>query len=90
MILSRTESVLGPIPIQVTEPGAISVLPASSSYVYNADYDAGQVVWQSAEAGTRVEAGTKVYLQISKGPRVQFIEGEVIGDGAVSDEGGVW
>ena len=62
----------------------------SSSYVYNADYDAGQVVWQSAEAGTRVEAGTKVYLQISKGPRVQFIEGEVIGDGAVSDEGGVW
>ena len=41
-------------------------------------------------AGTRVEAGTKVYLQISKGPRVQFIEGEVIGDGAVSDEGGVW
>ncbi len=62
----------------------------SSSYVYNENYDAGQVVWQSAEAGTRVEAGTKVYLQISKGPRVQNIEGEVIGDGAVSDEGGVW
>lgn len=62
----------------------------SSSYVYNENYDAGQVVWQSAEAGTRVEAGTKVYLQISKGPRVQFIEGEVIGDGAVSDEGGIW
>lgn len=41
----------------------------SSSYVYNDTYAEGVVVWQSAESGTRVETGTKVYLQISKGPR---------------------
>ena len=41
----------------------------SSSYVYNDQYNEGAVVWQSAAANTRVEKGTKVYLQISKGPR---------------------
>lgn len=41
----------------------------STSYVYNDTYEEGLVVWQSANAGTRVEAGTKIYLQVSKGPR---------------------
>lgn len=57
----------------------------SSSYVYNDHYEEGQVVWQSAESGTRVEAGTKVYLQVSKGPRVPVEEPDdqqtAVGDG---------
>lgn len=42
----------------------------STSYVYSDDYAEGKVVWQSTKSGTRVEAGSKVYLQVSKGPRV--------------------
>lgn len=64
----------------------------SSSYVYNDHYEEGQVVWQSAESGTRVEAGTKVYLQVSKGPRVPVEESTdhqtAVGDG--TDAGVAW
>ncbi len=42
----------------------------STSYVYSELYDEGYVVWQSAASGSRVESGSKVYLQVSKGPRV--------------------
>ena len=48
---------------------SLGLAAGASSYVYNDTYAEGTVVWQSAEAGTRVETGTKVYLQISKGPR---------------------
>ena len=48
---------------------SLGLSAGASSYVYNDTYAEGTVVWQSAEAGTRVETGTKVYLQISKGPR---------------------
>jgi serine/threonine-protein kinase len=62
----------------------------SSSYVYNDHYEEGLVVWQSAESGTRVEVNTKVYLQISKGPRIPVTpEPEVQQDESV-DEGVIW
>ena len=48
---------------------SLGLTAGASSYVYNDTYAEGTVVWQSAEAGTSVESGTKVYLQISKGPR---------------------
>lgn len=61
----------------------------SSSYVYNDTYQEGTVVWQSAESGTRVEAGSKVYLQISKGPRNPTPPpDEGVTDG--SEEGIIW
>lgn len=41
----------------------------TTSYVYNENYEEGQVVWQSVNAGESVETGTKVYLQVSKGPK---------------------
>jgi len=41
----------------------------STSYVYSDDYAEGRVVWQSTKSGTRAEVGSKVYLQVSKGPR---------------------
>ena len=41
----------------------------SSSYVYNDYYDEGKVIWQSVTSGSRVESGSKVYLQVSKGAK---------------------
>ncbi len=46
----------------------------STSYVYSEEYEEGVVVWQSAASGNRVESGTKVYLQVSKGPRNPIVE----------------
>lgn len=66
----------------------------SSSYVYNDHYEEGQVVWQSAEAGTRVEINSKVYLQVSKGPRIPVTpEPEVQQNenaDETADEGVIW
>lgn len=59
----------------------------SSSYVYNDSYAEGLVVWQSAESGTRVETGTKVYLQVSKGPRNPTPAPETVTD--ANDEGDI-
>ena len=42
----------------------------STSFVYSDMYDEGLVVWQSVASGSSVESGSKVYLQVSKGPRV--------------------
>jgi len=39
------------------------------SYVYNDDYEPGVVVWQNIAAGSSVEEGSKVYIQVSKGPK---------------------
>lgn len=41
----------------------------STSYVYSDDYAEGVVVWQSTKSGSRVESGSKIYLQVSKGSR---------------------
>lgn len=64
----------------------------SSSYVYNDHYEEGQVVWQSADSGTRVETGTKVYLQVSKGPRVPVVDSADAGtiDDGSTDAGVIW
>lgn len=59
----------------------------SSSYVYNDTYAEGAVVWQSAESGSRVETGTKVYLQVSKGPRNPTPAPDA---GSENSEGIVW
>lgn len=61
--------------VGMTESGAKSAISSmglsfgTSSAVFSEDYDEGLVVWQSIKAGESVEAGTKVYLQISKGPK---------------------
>ena len=62
----------------------------SSSYVYNDHYEEGQVVWQSAESGTRVEANTKVYLQVSKGPRVPVTPAPEVQQDESTDAGVIW
>lgn len=40
----------------------------TSSYVFNDDWEEGLVVQQNVSVGDEVEEGTKIYLQISKGP----------------------
>ena len=66
----------------------------SSSYVYNDHYEEGQVVWQSAEAGTRVEINSKVYLQVSKGPRIPVTPEPEVQQNEnaeeTTDEGVIW
>ena len=41
----------------------------TSSAVYNDQYGEGVVVWQSVSSGESVAEKTKVYLQVSKGPK---------------------
>ena len=41
----------------------------TSSPVYNDDWEEGLVVWQSVSSGEDVESGSKIYLQISRGPK---------------------
>ena len=41
----------------------------TSSAVYNDQYGEGIVVWQSVSSGESVAEKTKVYLQVSKGPK---------------------
>ena len=62
----------------------------SSSYVYNDNYEEGLVVWQSAESGTRVEINSKVYLQVSKGPRVPVTPEPQVQQDESTDAGVIW
>lgn len=40
----------------------------TSSYVFNDDWEEGLVVEQNVDVGEEIEEGSKIYLQISKGP----------------------
>ena len=52
----------------------------TSSAVYNDQYGEGIVVWQSVSSGESVAEKTKVYLQVSKGPK-EAPEPDNAGDG---------
>ncbi len=52
----------------------------TSSAVYNDQYGEGIVVWQSVSSGESVAEKTKVYLQVSKGPK-EAPEPDNVGDG---------
>lgn len=52
----------------------------TSSAVYNDQYGEGIVVWQSVSSGESVAEKTKVYLQVSKGPK-EAPEPDNTGDG---------
>ena len=52
----------------------------TSSAVYNDQYGEGVVVWQSVSSGESVAEKTKVYLQVSKGPK-EAPEPDNAGDG---------
>ncbi len=52
----------------------------TSSAVYNDQYGEGMVVWQSVSSGESVAEKTKVYLQVSKGPK-EAPEPDNAGDG---------
>ena len=52
----------------------------TSSAVYNDQYGEGVVVWQSVSSGESVAEKTKVYLQVSKGPK-EVPEPDNAGDG---------
>jgi len=53
-----------------SEAKAAGLKIESVSYVYNSEYEAGQVCYQSYSQGSYVEPGTSMDLKVSKGPEL--------------------